>query len=206
MKSVEENVELLSVAVLNEAQTEAEKILTEARQKAEQIRKRGEEQAAAVRKEILARANQEAERLRNQAIANAQLKARSLQLESRERLLNEVFQAAQKQLPSVQHWSDYRETAERLLREALVSLHNSKLQIRADELTHSMITDALLNRLSDELHLQLSVGDPLLDKTGVIVETADGHLNYDNTLETRLGRLQAVLRSPVYHILMGESI
>jgi len=36
------------------------------------------------------------------------------------------------------------------------------------------------------------------------VSAADGKLNYDNTLETRLNRLQGTLRASVYKILMGE--
>jgi vacuolar-type H+-ATPase subunit E/Vma4 len=36
------------------------------------------------------------------------------------------------------------------------------------------------------------------------VSAADGKLNYDNTLETRLSRLQSTLRASVYKVLMGE--
>ena len=52
----------------------------------------------------------------------------------------------------------------------------------------------------------MKLAHPLEKGTGVVVETHDGHLQYDNTLETRLNRLQNLLRSPVYHLLMGETI
>jgi vacuolar-type H+-ATPase subunit E/Vma4 len=42
--------------------------------------------------------------------------------------------------------------------------------------------------------------------TGVVVDASAGKLHYDNTLETRLSRLQNSLRSSVYKVLMGEKV
>jgi len=39
----------------------------------------------------------------------------------------------------------------------------------------------------------------------VIVQTPDGHLNFDNTLETRLARMQNPLRADVFRLLTGEN-
>jgi vacuolar-type H+-ATPase subunit E/Vma4 len=39
-----------------------------------------------------------------------------------------------------------------------------------------------------------------------VVNAAGGKLHYDNTLETRLSRLQGSLRSSVYKMLMGEKV
>jgi vacuolar-type H+-ATPase subunit E/Vma4 len=52
----------------------------------------------------------------------------------------------------------------------------------------------------------VQLGTSLTEGTGVIVETAEGHRQYDNTLEARLSRLQEELRSPVYRLLLGESL
>ncbi len=54
--------------------------------------------------------------------------------------------------------------------------------------------------------VRLRAGEPLARGTGVVLETPDGHRRYDNTLETRLARMQDGLRAPVYHILMGEAV
>ena len=94
MKSVEENLELLSRAILSEANDEAEQIKADAKAKADAIRQRAERHAAAERDEILQRARQDADRIRSQAIATTQLKARTIQLEHREKLLKDVFDAA----------------------------------------------------------------------------------------------------------------
>ena len=49
------------------------------------------------------------------------------------------------------------------------------------------------------------MGEPLKQGMGVVVQTPDGHRRYDNTLETRMTRLQDAMRNPVYRLLMGES-
>jgi V/A-type H+-transporting ATPase subunit E len=206
MEPVEGNVETLSRAVMSEAHAEAEQILSDARTKADGIRQRAQERAAAVRNEILERVSQEAERIHSRAIASAQLKARTLQLEQREKLLDHVFEAARQQLPTVQQWTDYGQIARYLLREALIHLGAASAQIRADEATRRLLTGQMLDEISKELKMQLRVTEPLKQGTGIIVETVDGRLRYDNTLETRLSRLQNTLRSPVYHILMGEAL
>jgi vacuolar-type H+-ATPase subunit E/Vma4 len=206
VRSIEKSIQALSRAVLSEARAEAEQIVADARAKAEVIQQHAQEQAAAERAEILDRASAEADRIRSQAIATTQLRARTLQLKHREKLLEGVFQAARQQLPAVQQWTDYDEIAHHLLREALVHLGADTAQVRADEGTQALLTDQVLADIAEELGVQVGLGVALKDGRGVIVETADGHRQYDNTLEARLSRSQNALRSPVHHLLMGESL
>ena len=206
MKSVDESIDTLSRAILSEANAEAEQIKNDARARADSIRQQAEKQAAAERAEILRRAEGEAERIRSQGMATTQLKARTQQLEHREKLLEKVFQTAHQQLPTVEQWGDYEEIALSLLREAVVQLRSGQANVRADKVLGKLLEKGELEKISTELKVPLKLGDPLQKGTGVIVETPDGHINYDNTLETRLARLQNSLRSPVYHILMGESL
>jgi len=202
----EEDIETLSRAILREADIDAGQIQEEAKARAEAIRRRAEEEAEKERKEILDHARQDAERLRGQATASAQLKARSLQLEHREKLLDRVFEAARQKLPEIQKSSDYQMLTARLLREALVQLKAEKASIQADAATRKILEDGALNEVAKELNADLSMGDVLAEGTGVIVDASNGHLHFDNTLETRLKRLQSTLRSSVYHILMGEKV
>jgi vacuolar-type H+-ATPase subunit E/Vma4 len=205
MRSVEENIQALTRTVLNEAHAEAEQVLAEAQAKAETMRKRAQEQASAERTAILARASQETEHLRSQAVASAQLQARTIELERREKLLNSVFDAVRHQLPSVQQRADYDQISRQLFREALLHLGADTVQIRADELTRTHLTDPVLAEISAELGMQVQHGTPLKQGVGLIVQTADGHRQYDNTLEARLERLQNTLRAPVLRLLMGQT-
>lgn len=206
MATIDENIEALSQKMLSDAKAEAEQIVAAAQAKAEAIRKRAEEQAAAERKDIIDRAQQEVERLRSQSLATTQLKARNMQLEYREKLLDTVFAAAREKLPAVQHYSNYDKIAADLLKEALQHLKDFPVQVHVDAFTQKSLQAQNMQQIAKDLNVEIKDTSLLKNGTGVIVETADGHLNYDNTLETRLNRLQSLLRAPVYHILMGEKV
>jgi vacuolar-type H+-ATPase subunit E/Vma4 len=206
MRSLAENIESLSRAVLSEASAEAELILADARAKADAILQRAQEQAMAERAEIIERAQLEAARLRGQTVATTQMKARTMELEHREKLLDSVFSSVREQLSSIQLWTDYSQICQRLLREALTQLKTDNVVVRADKKTMTCLTNQVLAETAKQFNVHLTVGEPLVDRIGISLETADGHLQYDNTLETRLSRLQNNLRSPVYHLLIGESL
>jgi len=205
MRSTDENIRMLSSAVLSDVRGDAERLLADARVRAEGIRKQAREQADAERAKILEQAAAEAEQVRAQAIASTQLKARTLQLDQREKQLASVFEAALQKLPGVQQSSDYDKTARLLLREAVTQLGATDVVVRADKVTRKLYTASVLEKLSKELHVQIQLGEPLKTGTGVIVETPDGRRQFDNTLESRLKRMHSALRSPVNKILMGEA-
>jgi len=202
----DENIERLSRDILQQAQAEAEQLISEANIKAEQIRNRAKIDASAEQEKILGQAKRDAERIHSQALATTQLKARTMQLEAREKLLLSVFEAASSQITSVQQGSDYEATIEKLASEAIQQIGSKKVVLRADKTTKKILQESLIKKLSSQLNVEITLGDDLTDKTGVIAVTPDGHLNFDNTLETRLGKLENELRAPVYHLLMGESL
>jgi V/A-type H+/Na+-transporting ATPase subunit E len=204
MNTKVQDIEMLERAILTEARDEAEQVKAQAKEKAEAIRKRAQEQAEQERNAILERAREDVERLRGQAIATAQLKARSQQLAKREDLLNRVFKTVREKLSEVQNRPDYDQIAALLLREALVQLRVNKAQIKADKTTQSILEKKALEEISKELNGEFTLTGTLEEGTGVVLDAADGKLNYDNTLETRLDRLEGTLRASVYRVLIGE--
>ncbi|MDX1379345.1 MAG: V-type ATP synthase subunit E family protein [Anaerolineales bacterium] len=205
MKPEEENIERLAKAILQEAREEAEQVKADAQAKADEIRKRAQAQAEAERKVVLDRAQEDVERLRGQAVASAQLKARTLQLEHREELLIKVFEAAHKKLTDIRKRSDFDKVAIQLLREALTQLAVDSAEIHADEATQKVL-QSQLDDISKEFNVELSLGNPLEQGTGVVVNASNGKIHYDNTLETRLNRKQSELRSSVFQVLNGERL
>jgi V/A-type H+/Na+-transporting ATPase subunit E len=204
MNTQVDHIEMLERAILTEARDAAEQIKAEAKQKADAIRKRAQEQAEQERNSILDLAKQDVERLRGQAVATGQMKARSTQLAHREELLDRVFNTVKGKLAEIQKHPDYDQIAATLLREAVSELRVNKAQVRADKVTQDILKKGALDKISGELKGQFTLSDTLEEGLGVIVDAADGKLHYDNTLETRLDRLQGTLRSTVHKILMGE--
>jgi vacuolar-type H+-ATPase subunit E/Vma4 len=207
MNTEVQDIEMLARAILTEARDEADQIKAEAKQKVDAVLKRAQEQAEEEHKAILERAQQDAERLRSQAMATAQLKARSMQLGNREKLLASVFEEVKKQLDAVKKHPDYDGIATLLVREALTQLRVTKAEVRADESTQKALKKmGVLDEISKELKGEFTLGKALDEGTGIVVDAADGKIHYDNTLETRLNRLQSTLRSSVYKVLMGEKV
>ena len=204
MNTETQDIEMLERAILTEAREKADQIRADAKEKVEAIRKRARERAEAERKVILERAQQDAERLRGQAVATAQLKARSSELARREQLLDRVFKAVNEKLPEIQKRSEYDQIAAMLLREALTQLNVKKAAITADDITQKSLKKGALDKISKELDGEFTIAGTLEEGIGIIVDAADGKLHYDNTLETRLSRLQGALRSSVYQLLIGE--
>jgi len=204
MNSEAENIVELERAILIEAREEAEQMQVEAKEKADAIHKRAQEQAESERKAVLDRAREDADRLRSQATATAQLKARSSQLEHREKVLDNVFAEVKKQLDAVKKRPEYDAIAALLLREALTQLRVSKADIRADEATQKALKKGALDEIAKELKGEFTISGGLDEGTGVVVNASAGKIHYDNTLETRLSRLQNTLRASVYKVLMGE--
>jgi vacuolar-type H+-ATPase subunit E/Vma4 len=92
------------------------------------------------------------------------------------------------------------------VREAVAHLGTDEALVRADVETRKVLNDEVLVDLGRELGVRLRAGEPLAQSTGIVLETPDGHRRYDNTLETRITRMWDGLRTPVYHILMGETL
>lgn len=206
MKPEDENIEALSRAILRDVRAEVDELQEEAKAKAEAIRQRAQAEAESERKAILDKAKQDADRLRSQAVATAQLKARTLQLEHREKLLDKVFTTARERLSTIQKRADYDKLAAQLLKEAIAQLNAETAEVRADEATERFLKSSAADKVSKELNAKIHFGKPLESGTGIVVDASNGRLHYDNTLESRLDRLQSSLRNAAYQVLMGEKI
>jgi vacuolar-type H+-ATPase subunit E/Vma4 len=206
MGSLEGSVEDLARAILAEARDETEQLKLDARTKVDAIHQSAQAEAGRERKVILDQAIQEADRLRGQARATAQLKARSMQLERRERMLEKVFRAVSEQLPAVVRRKDYQELVANLVREGLGQLRADGVQVRADQDTLKVLSASMVDEISRSAKTKIAIGKPLEHGTGVVLEAAEGRLQFDNTLETRLARIQSAVRAEVYRILVGETV
>lgn len=195
-------IEALEQGILEQAQEEAARLLTDAEAKARIIRQQAQTQAEAESRLIVQRAQEEAKQFHDHALANAQLEAQTLKLKRREQLLARVFAAAREQLAAVQQWPEYDQVVLHLIREAIEHLAADAVRVRSDPFTHQILEGSnLLSHLENETGVHIQLGETLPRGIGVVVETLDGHRRFDNTLETRLSRLQDSLRAPVYHIL-----
>lgn len=199
------SIQALENAIMAEANREARQILEEARTKADRIKRESQLETEIECKTIIQQARVEAEMMQGHAAAAAQLEAQTLKLQRREQLLVSVLSAARQRLSAVTQWPEYGDIARELIREAAAKLNTDELLIHTDATTQAVLTDAVLSELSATLAVRLTRGEQLLSGVGVVLETPNGHRRYDNTLETRMQRIQESLRTDIYHILRGNS-
>jgi vacuolar-type H+-ATPase subunit E/Vma4 len=199
------DIRSLETVITNEARQDAAKITAETESRVESIKRQAREQAEEQRDAILQQARDKAQTIQGQAVTSAQLEAQTLKLERREAVLARVMREARRGLTGVTAWPDYADIVHALIREGAEVLGADSLVIRADQTARQLLEGQVLADLEQELAVQLELGEALERGTGVVVATADGHRRYDNTLEKRLDRMQAALRTPVYHILMGDT-
>jgi len=207
MSLKQNDIQTLTNAIMAEAQQEAKQILANAQAKADDIQERTEKKAKAEKASHLQLATEEAEALHKHAIAAAKLEAQTLKLQRREELLNRVFEHTQEKLSEIPASNDYTQTVRYLINEAIRLLNIDKeAVVRADTRTQAVLSESFTAAMEHEIGVRLIPGAPLPYGTGIVVETPDHHRRYDNTLEARLERMKAALRTPVYHLLIGETL
>jgi vacuolar-type H+-ATPase subunit E/Vma4 len=200
------DIQSLQAVITTEARQDAAQITAETRSRIASIERQARERSNVQCSAILEQAREKAKTLRSQAVTSAQLEAQALKLERREALLARVMDEARRKLADVPGWPDYGQIVRQLIHQAAGVLGGESLVILADDKTRRVLDKRTLSGLAQELGVQLELGETLERGTGVILVSADGHRRYDNTLETRLGRMLATLRTPVYRILMGETL
>jgi len=202
----QEKIQVLESTIMEIAQQEAQAILDEARAKADSLRSQAEAKAAVESERILAAARQTVEKLIDQATAKAQLEAQMLKLQRREQALQRALAKARLRLATIPERPDYADIVRRLISEAVTYMGDAAFVIRADAATQRVLDQILLADLAQQLNVQLESGPQLEEGTGIVLTTPDGRRRYDNTLETRLARIQEDVRTPVYHILAGDAV
>ncbi len=201
----QDKVQVLERAIMEIAQQEAQAILDEARVKADSLQKQAQDKATAESEHILEEARQTVEVLLDQARAKAQLEAQMLKLQRREQVMMQTFDKARQQLATIPQRPDYADIVRRLISEAATTMGDEAFVIQADAATNRVLDDAFLENLTQQLNVHLELGPQLEEGTGVVLTTPDGHRRYDNTLETRLTRVQDNVRTAVFHILAGDA-
>lgn len=202
----QEKIQVLESTIMEIAQQEAQAILDEARAKANSLRAQAEAKAAVESERILADARQAVEKLLDQATAKAQLEAQMLKLQRREQALQRVFAKARLQLATIPERPDYADIVRRLISEAVTFMGDAAFVVQADAATNRVLDQTLLAELAQHLNVHLERGPQLEEGIGVVLTTPDGRRRYDNTLETRLTRIQEDVRTTVYHILAGDAV
>ncbi len=190
------------------AEEEARKIVEEAKKEAEKIVQNAELEAKKKYEKILEERRRKFRIKAQQVLASEKAKLRIKYSQEKAKLVDDVFQKAEKLI--------YNRIAEmtreekiklllRLLNEAVKAMGPGEYEVSVNE-DDMKVLDDVLRQASEMLgeEVILRRGEPLNVKGGVIVKSADGKRFYDNTIEARIENARAMLIGKVYQILYGD--
>ena len=183
---------------------EVERVLGEAEKSAADRRASAEDQARAVIQQAESRAEEQAERIRTQSSSSLRMERRRKQLRLQEQAVQEVLKRVRQRLAEMVGTREYREVLLNWIVEAAIGLGVTQATVNASAAELKQIDERLLQEAQDKIgvlsgkkvSLESAVEDPLIPQ-GIILRAADGRVEFNNQVATRVLRRQSEIRKAI---------
>jgi vacuolar-type H+-ATPase subunit E/Vma4 len=194
--------------IAQDAAREAERILGEAEKMAEDRRRATDDQVRAVIQQGEGKAEEQAERIRAQAASSLRMERRRTQLRLQQQAFQEVLRRVREHLAAMVGSSEYRQVLLVWIVEAAIGLGVPEATVNASAAERKQIDKPLLreaqnkvNELSGKkISLTVADEDPLIPQ-GVVLLAANGRVEFNNQVATRLLRRQSEIRKTIQDTL-----
>jgi V/A-type H+-transporting ATPase subunit E len=206
-RAVEQHGDLIA-GLAQDAAKEAERILSEAKKAAEERIKAVQDQAAAMVQQAESKAEEQAERTRSQTASSLRMERRRISLRLREQAVQEVFSRVRQRLTEMVGSPQYREVLLSWIVEGAIGLGAVEAAVNASAAELKQIDKSMLQAAEVKVKeltgkkviLAVATGDPLIAQ-GVVVKAADGRVEFNNQVATRLQRLKSEIRKQIQDVL-----
>jgi len=191
--------------VLGDVQKEAETIILTAEREAKETLKAAKEQADHDYKAIITKAKSKAEVEKRKVASVTEVEMRNRMLQTKEELVDIAFEKALVKLKNFVETDDYHDYMLKDIQNAVKRIGIKDLIIKVNAKDKDWLTPDVLKVLSKKLHCALRISEKTEDFLGgCIVQTEDGKIICDATLDSRLQELKPVLRVELSKILFEE--
>jgi V/A-type H+-transporting ATPase subunit E len=205
--SVKNGLSAIANEVLGEVQKEAEAIILSSQNQAKETLKVVKQQADEKYKTMINQATVKAEGEKRKIASVTEVEMRNRLLQSKEELVDIAFDKALARIKEFAATEEYHRYLLKQIEEAAKRIGQKKLALQVNAKDKAWLTQDALNRLSRKLNCKLTLLDQTDDYTGGFkIQTADGKITYDGTLDNRLRELKPVLRGEVAKILFGKEV
>ncbi len=134
----------------------------------------------------------EADKIKKQIIGSSDLDARNKQLRALEQAVDDVFVKALAQIANTDRNNDYAGLVKALLDESVERLGTTQVIVFTNSKDRNMI-QSTISQFQDA-----EISDETIDCIGgVIVQSKDGTMKFDNTLDARIKRLKPLIRKEI---------
>jgi vacuolar-type H+-ATPase subunit E/Vma4 len=198
----------LVAGIAQDAAAEAERILGEAEKAAEDRTRGARDQAQALIQQAESKAEEQAERVRAQSDSSLRMERRRISLKLQEQAVQEVLNRVRRRLAEMIGTREYRDVLLAWIVEAAIGLGAAEAAVNASAAERKQIDRKLLQEAESKVReltgkkvsLKLAEGDPLIPQ-GVVLKAADGRMEFNNQVATRLLRRQSEVRKVIQDTL-----
>ncbi len=205
--SIKDGLLAITNEVLDDVQKEAQAIILETETRAKEALKSAKEQAYQNYQTIIDQAKIKAENERRKIASVTEAEIRNRLLQAKEDLIDEAFDKALAKLKDFTTTNNYPDYLLKLIEQVARRIGQKDLVIQVNAKDKSLLTTEVLNRLSKHLHCELTLSEETPEFIGGCkLQTADGIITFDGTIDNRLQELKPTLRVEVAKILFeGEA-
>ncbi len=205
---VQSHEDALVEEILNDAGKKAGRTARRSEREGRQAVDKAEKEAESILESASEAARARAEKEKAIVLATVDLDSRRMEMDVRERLINEAFDAARKRMFAKQTY-DYVIVLTKLVASAIRSIEGDSFRIALAEVDRSAgdfnaIRKGVFEQIGRKVELKLD-DDSAPIRAGAIIRSGDGRRMVDNSFEGRLARMHDVLRREVAKMLFGET-
>lgn len=195
---------------MSEAQDKADKIIQEAQAEVDQINTKATKNAEVERNKILENGKKQSDMRYQQIISEAKMNARRAELGAKEDVIEAAFNKALDELSQKASSSDaqYTSSLTTMIKEAGIEIGGGDLIVKVKESDASTVSSKLSTiandiKMTTGVNTNLTLGDSIDVIGGAVLATANGDIEVNNTIESRLERNKKILRSEVASVLFN---
>jgi V/A-type H+-transporting ATPase subunit E len=205
--SVKNGISAIAKDVVGDVQKDAEAIILATENEAKTTLKAAKEQADQNYRATITQAKAKAEAEKRKIASVTEVDMRNRLLQTKEDLVDVAFEKALVELKNFTETTDYHDYLLKVIQSAAQRMGQKDLVVQVNPKDKAWLTQDVLKRLSKKLHCELRLSDKTEDYLGgCIIQTEDGKIIYDATLDNRLQELKPVLRVELAKTLFGEAV
>jgi V/A-type H+-transporting ATPase subunit E len=141
---------------------------------------------------IISDGKKEADKIEKQIVGGSDIEARNKQLLALEAAVDKVFTTALEQITNSDRNSDYANLINTLLQQATSTLGTTEVRVFTNAKDKDVVQSSLSNFSGSELSSETIewIG-------GVKIESKDGAMKFDNTIDAKIDRLKPLIRKEI---------
>ena len=203
--TIKTGVSAIANEVIGDVQKEAEAIISTAENHAKETLRVAKEQANQTYRAILDEAKEKAEAEKRKIESIAEVEIRNRLLQTKETLVDLAFKKALVKLENFVKTEEYQTYLLKLIEEIAKKMDQKVLLVEVNAKDKGWLKPDMLKHASKKLNIEFKMSKQTQDYIGGCkIQTEDGKIVYDATLDNRLEELKPELRAEIAKRLFGE--